>query len=303
MQQGKPVWTIIKILDWTKQYFQSKGVENPRLDAEVLLCDVLKCSRLHLYTNFEQPLEEQELDAFRNYVARRVKREPVAYILGRKGFLKSEFKVTKDTLIPRPETELLVERILSLTEFKGAQEILDLGCGSGVIIISLLQNLPEARGLAVDISAPALEVMLDNAKTLGVADRCAGLVSDLYSHVLADEKFNLIVSNPPYIPYKDLAALEPEVHQEPQNALDGGADGLDFYRKIIAGAQKHLLPEGLLAFEIGIGQGADVVQLCQDAGFKVTAICKDYSDIERMIFATKEGTKYANEIMGFNEEK
>ena len=114
MQEARPVWNIIKILDWTKQYFQTKGVENPRLDAEVLLCDVLHCTRLHLYTNFDQPLQEEELNKFREYVARRVKREPVAYILGRKGFMKETFKVTKDTLIPRPETELLVEKLLNI---------------------------------------------------------------------------------------------------------------------------------------------------------------------------------------------
>lgn len=301
MQQVKPIWTIIKIIDWTKQYFQSKGVENPRLDTEVLLCDVLHCTRLHLYTNFEQPLQEEELAKFREYVARRVKREPVAYILGTKAFLDADFKVTHDTLIPRPETELLVEKLLSLKALKGEKEILDLGCGSGIIIISLLRKLTEARGLAVDISAPALEVTLENAKNLGVGDRLAGLVSDLYSHVLVDDKFDLIVSNPPYIPIKDMETLEPEVHQEPESALVAGVDGLDFYRRIIADADKHLLPEGLLAFEVGINQGEAVAELCKEAGFTVTSVCQDYADIDRMVFATKEGTVYADDIMGFNK--
>ncbi len=301
MQQEKPIWTIIKIIDWTKQYFQSKGVENPRLDAEVLLCDVLGCSRLHLYTNFEQPLEEEELAKFRKYVARRAQKEPVAYILGRKGFLQAEFKVTKDTLIPRPETELLVEKILGLSSFQGPQEILDLGCGSGVIILSLLLAREKARGLAVDISAAALEVTLDNAKALGLEERCAGLVSDLYSHVLADDKFNLIVSNPPYIPQADLPNLAPEVQKEPQGALDGGPDGLNFYRRILAGAEKHLLSEGFVALEIGINQGEAVAEICRQNGFGVVTVLKDYADIERMVFATKEGSIYADEIMGWQK--
>jgi release factor glutamine methyltransferase len=301
MQEAKSVWTIIKILDWTKQYFQSKGVDSPRLDAEVLLCDVLHCSRLHLYTNFDQPLQEEELKKYREYVARRVKREPVAYILGQKGFMKEVFKVTKDTLIPRPETELLVEKILSLKAFQGDKEILDIGCGSGIIIISLLLGLPQARGLAIDIDPSAVAVTLDNAKALGVEERCAGLVSDLFEHVLPDDKFDLIVSNPPYIPSAVIPTLEPEVRQEPVLALDGGKDGLDFYRRILEQADNHLLPQGLLALEIGIDEGKAVAEMCKAAGFKATAVCLDYAGIERMVFATKKGTIYADEIMAFNK--
>lgn len=301
MQEAKSVWTIIKILDWTKQYFQSKGVDSPRLDAEVLLCDVLHCTRLHLYTNFDQPLQEDELKKYREYVARRVKREPVAYILGQKGFMKEVFKVTKDTLIPRPETELLVEKILNLKSFQGDKEILDIGCGSGIIIISLLLGLPQARGLAIDIDPSAVAVTLDNAKALGVEERCAGLVSDLFEHVLPDDKFDLIVSNPPYIPSAVIPTLEPEVRQEPVLALDGGKDGLDFYRRILEQADNHLLPQGLLALEIGIDEGRAVAEMCKAAGFKATAVCLDYAGIERMVFATKEGTIYADEIMAFNK--
>jgi len=302
MQEAKSVWTIIKILDWTKQYFQSKGVESPRLDAEVLLCDVLHCSRLHLYTSFDQPLQEEELKKYRAYVARRVKKEPVAYILGSKGFMNATFKVTKDTLIPRPETELLVEKLLSLKSFQeGPREILDIGCGSGIIVISLLLGLPQARGLAVDINPGAVAVTLDNARALGVGDRCAGLVSDLFEHVLPDDKFDLIVSNPPYIPQAVIPTLAPEVQQEPRAALDGGVDGLDFYRKILTGAAEHLLPEGLIALEIGIEQGKAVEAICRAAGFAVVVVCRDYAGIDRMVFATREGTQYADEIMALNK--
>lgn len=228
MQEQKTVWTILKILQWTQQYFQSKGVENPRLDAEVLLCAVLDKSRIQLYTNFDEPLEEQELKQYRGYVARRAAREPVAYILGHKGFLQYDFKVTKDTLIPRPETELLVEQLVSLNRDRGPVRILDLGCGSGAIIDSLLAELPEARGMGVDISPGAAAVTRENAQSLGVGDRLETVVSDLYEKVPREEKFQVLVSNPPYIPEGDLAGLQAEVHREPRRALDGGRDGLDF---------------------------------------------------------------------------
>lgn len=301
MTAQREVWTILKLLNWTKQYFASKGVENPRLDAEVLLCDVLDYSRIQLYTHFDEPLNPDELKKYKEYVVRRVKREPVAYILGKKGFMQYDFKVTKDTLVPRPETELLVENLIALNKDKGPREILDLGVGSGAILVSLLGNLPEARGLGVDISAGAVEVTLENAKAIGVEDRCAVLVSDLYANVPRDEKFHVIVSNPPYIPRKDLAGLAPEVHKEPVTALDGGEDGLDFYRRILQAIWDYLLPEGMAAFEIGIGEGEAVADLCRQAGLNQVKVCKDYGGIDRMVFAAKEGTVYGNEIMEIRE--
>lgn len=297
MTEQKPVWTIIKILNWTKQYFGEKGVENPRLDAEVLLCAVLDYTRLQLYTHFDQPLEEKELKEYRGYVARRAKREPVAYILGKKGFLQYEFKVTRDTLIPRPETELLVEKLVRLNKDKGPREILDIGCGSGAILVSLLVQLPEARGLGVDISPGAAAVTLENAEAIGVEERCAVLVSDLYANIPPDERFQIIVSNPPYIPKKDLPGLQAEVQQEPPGALDGGEDGLDFYRRILKDIWKFLDPQGLVAFEIGIGEGEAVAQLCRDAGFDQVQVDLDYQGIDRMVFAAKKESTYGNEIM------
>lgn len=301
MTAQREVWTILKLLNWTKQYFASKGVENPRLDAEVLLCDVLDYSRIQLYTHFDEPLNPDELKKYKEYVVRRVKREPVAYILGKKGFMQYDFKVTKDTLVPRPETELLVENLIALNKDKGPREILDLGVGSGAILVSLLGNLRSARGLGVDISPGAVEVTLENAKAVGVEDRCAVLVSDLYANVPKDEKFHIIVSNPPYIPRRDLAGLAPEVHKEPVTALDGGEDGLDFYRRILADVGDYLLPDGMVAFEIGIGEGQAVAELCRKAGLSRVKVCNDYGGIDRMVFAAKEGTVYGNEIMEIRE--
>ena len=297
MQEQKTVWTILKILQWTQQYFQSKGVENPRLDAEVLLCAVLDKSRIQLYTNFDEPLEEQELKQYRGYVARRAAREPVAYILGHKGFLQYDFKVTKDTLIPRPETELLVEQLVSLNRDRGPVRILDLGCGSGAIIDSLLAALPDARVTGVDFSPVAAAVTRENAQSLGVGDRLETVVSDLYEKVPREEKFQVLVSNPPYIPEGDLDGLQAEVHREPRRALDGGRDGLDFYRRILRDLWSYLDPEGMAAFEIGQGQGEDVARLCREAGLDCVKVRKDYGDMDRMVFAAKGGTVYGNAIL------
>lgn len=287
------VWTIMKILNWTKQYFEAKGVENPRLDAEVLLCAVLKCQRITLYVDFERPLSEEELATYREYVRRRGNFEPLAYILGERAFMRNTFKVNKATLVPRPETELLVEslvRIAPLLKREGDVKILDIGTGSGAIIVSLLDYLPNAKGVGVDISVDALIVAKENSEKIGVTGRIGFVRSDVFSKLPLEKKFDIIVSNPPYIPAGDIAGLDKDVQQEPRGALDGGADGLEFYRRITAEAMEHIAEEGVLAFEIGIGQAAAVQQLCLDAGFVKTAVRKDYAGIERMVFAVKAAT-------------
>ena len=287
------VWTIMKILNWTKQYVEAKGVENPRLDAEVLLCAVLKCQRITLYVDFERPLSEEELATYREYVRRRGNFEPLAYILGERAFMRNTFKVNKATLVPRPETELLVEslvRIAPLLKREGDVKILDIGTGSGAIIVSLLVYLPNAKGVGVDISVDALIVAKENSEKIGVTGRIGFVRSDVFSKLPLEKKFDIIVSNPPYIPAGDIAGLDKDVQQEPRGALDGGADGLDFYRRITAEAMDHMAEEGVLAFEIGIGQAAAVQQLCLDAGFVKTAVRKDYAGIERMVFAVRAVT-------------
>ena len=296
--ETKPVWTIMKILNWTKQYFTDKGVENPRLDAEVLLCAVLKCERITLYVDFERPLSDAELAQFKQYVVRRAAHEPLAYILGEKAFMRNMFKVTPDTLVPRPETELLVESIVMAAEAVGGDvKILDIGTGSGAIIVSLLDYLPQAKGVGVDISVGALTVAKENAVAIGVAERAGFLRSDVYSVLPLDKKFDIIVSNPPYIPAADIAGLAKDVQNEPIGALDGGEDGLDFYRRITKEAPLHMVEDGLLAFEIGIYQGEAVAEMCKAAGFGAVAIRKDYAGIERMVFAAKEGGKYADLLL------
>lgn len=294
----KPVWTIIKILNWTKQYFADKGVENPRLDAEILLCAVLKCERINLYMDFERPLNEQELADYKKLVIRRAQNEPLAYILGEKAFMRNVFKVNKYTLVPRPETELLVESLIRASELvNDSPKILDIGTGSGAIIVSLLDYLPQAVGAAVDISAGALSIAKENAVNIGVDKRVAFIQSDLFTAIPDNKKFDIIVSNPPYIPAQDIKGLAKDVQNEPLNALDGGADGLDFYRRITKEAVHYLTEDGLLAFEIGIGQSEAVTALCRAAGLNCVAVRKDYAGIDRMVFAAKEGGRYADILL------
>ena len=305
---SRSVWTIKETLNWTKQYFEKKGVENPRLDAEVLLCAVLKCQRVKLYLDFDYPLTQEELDKMHAFVERRANFEPLAYIVGERAFMRNSFKVTPATLVPRPETELLVESLVKAAPYlraEGDVKILDIGTGSGAIIVSLLDYLPKAVGVGVDISNEALAVAKENAEKIGVKERVALRQSDIFSRVPLEKKFDIIVSNPPYIPAADIAALDKDVQKEPRGALDGGADGLDFYRRICAEAAEHLAADGLLAFEIGINQSAAVCELCLAHGFKKAVVRKDYAGIDRMVFALKEKEgedKYADLLLEITKE-
>lgn len=276
-------WTIGSILAWTKQYFEGKGVDNPRLDAEVLLSSILGKDRLYLYVNFEQPLEQEELTAFRAFVKRRALRLPVAYITGCKEFMGLKFAVSPAVLIPRPDTEILVETALGRLAGQAGPQVLDIGTGSGAIIISVLNRLPAATGTAVDVSAEALAMAGKNAVSLGVAARLSLEKGDLFSPV-AGQEFDAILSNPPYIETKDLEGLSPEVCHEPRLALDGGADGLECYRRLLGKAAQFLKPAGFLALEIGVGQAAAIAKLADaESGLKTVEVIKDYGGIERVL--------------------
>lgn len=276
-------WTIGTILAWTRQYFGDKGIDNARLDAEVLLSTILGKDRLYLYVNFDQPLLPEELAEFRAAVIKRAKRIPVAYITGIKEFMGLGFHVNPDVLIPRPDTEILVETMQAELKDRENPLVLDIGAGSGAVIVSLLHGLPRACGVAVDVSPAAVSTTILNAKRLGVAERLTAVQGDIFSAVKA-KKFAAIVSNPPYIASADIESLAPEVKTEPRLALDGGVDGLDFYRKIVAAAADYLLTDGLLAFEVGMGQALAVADLCDsNSGLKLRKIVKDYSGIERVV--------------------
>lgn len=318
------IWTIGRILKWTEQYFKDKGIESPRLDAEVLLAHVLEKQRIYLYVHFDEPLQPGELAAYREMVKQRVLRVPVAQILGEKEFMGLTFKVTADTLVPRPDTEILVQAAVErLKAMKGeakapedealadgeeassaanrdeaavdvSQEplrIADIGTGSGAICLSVLRYLAGAVADTVDISPAARAVAEENAASLGLADRVTFHTGDLLQP-LVGMTFAAILSNPPYIPEADIAGLAPEVRlKEPHTALSGGQDGLDFYRRLAKEAPAMLVPGGFMAFEVGIHQAEPVAALAKaNPLIARTEILPDYAGIDRVVVAwrTKE---------------
>lgn len=280
--------TVLELLRITTAYLQDRGIDTPRLDAEVLLADVLALDRVGLYVNYDRPLQHDEVDRYRQAVMRRAKREPVAYITEQKEFMGRAFKVSPAVLIPRSETELLVETVLqelATREQTAAPRLVDIGTGSGAIAISLALALPTAHITAVDISAEAIAVAQENARTHAVGERIDLVCGDLFANVPQGERYTCVVSNPPYIPAGELAGLAPEVRREPAAALVAGSDGLQVIRRLVADAPAWLEPDGLLALEIGAGQGAAVQALATAAGFAATKVISDYAGHDRVVIA------------------
>lgn len=252
------VWTIKSILSWADTYFSQRSIDSPRLTAEILLAQALGLRRLDLYLQHDRPLEKQELSDFKALIRRRTAREPVAYITGRKGFYKEQFKVAPGVLIPRPDTETLVETAVDiLSEIKqcGRQaRVMELGVGSGAVIISIANACPGHIYLGSELSSVALDIACANSKAF--ARTPVSLFRGNWLAAVAPQPlFDLILSNPPYIPSADIEFLEPEVRdREPRIALDGGGDGLDAVRMILAQAGDRLLPSGRLILEIGFDQ-------------------------------------------------
>jgi release factor glutamine methyltransferase len=285
--------TVRRVLMDGTQFLRDAGIESARLDAEVLLGHALDKERADIYLGMESTLNDSDEKIFRESLTRRAKREPVAYITGHKEFWSLDFVVTPDVLIPRPETELVVELTLEvaiMATTKAPLKILDIGTGSGVIAIALAKELPAAEIWAVDVSAAALNIAEVNARRHGVAERVKFLDGDLFDPITElGHRFDVIVSNPPYILSKEIANLGREVRDwEPKMALDGGPDGLDCYRQIIGGAHTYLAPEGRVLLEIGEDQGTAVAGLFVPAGrFGAATIFQDYAGKDRVIGASK----------------
>lgn len=280
--EQQEIWTILKILSWTKEYLLSKGVTNARLESEWLLCSVLGLDRVGLYLQYDKPLNDRELAAFRAIITRRGRREPLQHILGSQDFCGLDFEVTPDVLVPRYDTELLVaEAVLRCSE---ARTALDVGTGSGCVAVSLQKQLKNTVVTAIDISEAALIVARRNAEKNDAPVEY--LLGSLFAPV-AGRCFDLIVSNPPYIPSADIDSLEPEVREyDPRTALDGGVDGLAIYRALVPASVAHLSPAGWLFVEVGIGQSGDVVCLFQETGsFREPVVARDIAGIERVIGA------------------
>jgi release factor glutamine methyltransferase len=273
-------WTVLKILTWTRDYLSGKGVENARLESEWLLSAALGLDRVGLYVNFDRPLNDGELASFRGMVVRRARREPLQHILGTQEFMGLDFEVTAAALIPRHDTEALVEE--AVTRGKGAVNILDIGVGSGCIVVALAKMLPCARISGVEQCQAALVLAERNAAKHNV---CIDLHEGSLFDPFEGKRFDMIVSNPPYIPTGDIDSLQPEVRDfEPRGALDGGVDGLDFYRVIVPVAPAHLNPGGWLLLEVGIGQAERVLGLFTACGcFSELFSAKDPAGIERVV--------------------
>ncbi len=276
----------MELIHCTADFLAQKQIASPRLDAELLLAYLLGVERIQLYMQFDRPLSSQELSQYRQLVRRRAACEPIAYITGEKEFWSLKFKVTPQVLIPRPETEILLETALGLCHNLSQPLILDLGTGSGNLAISLAKELEQAHLAASDLSAEALDIARENAQTHGVAEGINWYCGDLFS-CLGDIKgqVDLLVSNPPYIAEDELAQLQPEVRDfEPRQALAAGSDGLDVFRKIAAQAGDWLKTGGFLCLEIGAGQADAVGKLLQASGdFTRIEVIKDYAGLDRVV--------------------
>ena len=281
-------WRVIDLIQWTTEYFERHDIPTPRLDAELLLGHLLQKSRLQLYLHFETPVFQEQLSAFRELVKKRVEHTPVSYLTNHREFMSLNFYVDRRVLIPRPETEILVETVLQGQ--KGTCRLIDIGAGSGAIAISLAVNRPDWEILATDLSPEALEVTQQNAALHHCEERLTFLQGDLFEPVqeLENRRFDWIVSNPPYVSTEDFPTLSPDVREhEPEMALIAGCDGLNIIRRLVADAPRFLNPHGKLIMEIGYNQSDDVQKLIQShPAYNECQVIKDYSGIERVIIAS-----------------
>ena len=280
--------TVLEIIKKTTDFFAAKGIESARLNAELLIGHALGLKRMQLYLQFERPLSEAELEKIRPLVRRRGQREPLQYILGEIEFHGLKVKVDRRALIPRPETELLVE-LAAAGCARPPAHALDLGTGSGAIALALAKIFPEAVVTAVDVSDDALALARENAAATGLAERVTLVRSNWFGQLAAAARFELIVANPPYLSAEETAQASPEVREhEPVAALTAAEDGLADLRAIVAGAPRHLAPGGLLALETGIAQHADLLPLARAAGFTRVESRPDLTGRDRFVLAWRE---------------
>jgi release factor glutamine methyltransferase len=285
--------TVLEAIQRSTEFLARKGVDSPRLQTELLLAHLLQRPRMQLYLNFQQALTEPEVDGLRELVRRRGQREPLQHIVGSMSFCGLEIAVNRHVLIPRPETELLAERgwtfLNQLASANHELTVLDFGTGSGCLGIALAHHCREARVFAIDLSPTALTLARENAARHGLAERIQFLAGDGFAAVPAGTQFDLIVSNPPYIPSADIATLQPEVRDyDPGSALDGGPEGLDYYRRLAVEAAPFLKADGRLMLEIGDGQAGSVGQLLQQQKWIVEAIQEDYNHTPRVVIARRD---------------
>lgn len=278
--------TVLEAINLSSGYLKKKGIESPRFNAEMLLAHTLNLKRLSLYLSFDKPLSEDEISRYREFIKRRASFEPLQYILGSVEFFGLRFKINPSALIPRPETEILVETIIELNRGRPA-EILDIGTGSGNIAVSLAKNLPQSNVSGIDISQPALDLAEENRKINSV-ENVKFMYTDILNRdlkALNENHFDIIVSNPPYISTKEFPLLAPELKvYEPKNALTDFSDGLKFFREISAKAGRLLKPGGMIFFEMGKGGYKEIKNILAKNGFTKIEIKNDLQNIERVIY-------------------
>lgn len=287
------IWTIQKLLNWTTEYLTNKGIDSPRLSAELLISHVTGLKRIELYTQFDKQVPQQQLDQLHDLVKRAGLYEPVAYLTGKTEFYSLEFDITSNCMIPRPETELLVQRAIEFLRTRfGIQHVCDLCTGSGCIAVAIAKNFPDARVIATDIYAAALEVAARNVEKRQLTEHIQLLCGDLFDPVIQQldvSQFDLIVCNPPYVSIAEYEKLDKNVKDyEPESALLAGADGLDVYRRLINKVDEFLKSGAALMLEIGYAQGHAVRELLEQTGaFTEIKIEKDFNDNDRIVTALK----------------
>lgn len=286
---GNTIWTISSLIQWTTNYFKNHNIEEPRLDAELLLSHVLHKPRIYLYTDFELIVNPDELALFKEYIKKRIAGFSTAAITGEKDFMGMTFSVNEHVLIPRPDSEAWMERVIQYHQNDAEIRVADLGTGSGCLLLSFLYYCKGATGIGIDISNEALEIAKKNSEKFKLEDRVEWRKADYLTGLGEDELFDGILSNPPYIPTKDINVLADEVKNEPILALDGGEDGLNFYRILAKDVSKFIKSGGFLALECGIHQSQEIVNLLKESDhFDSIEIIKDYGGIERAIYCRRK---------------
>ena len=282
--------TVLESLELSSNFLEKKGIESARMNAELLLAHILECKRLDLYLRFNQPLNTKETSTYRDFITRRGNYEPYQYIVGDVDFYGLKFFVDKNVLIPRQETEILIETILEKYPKDEELKILDIGTGSGNIPISLAVNLPESKVISIDISAEAIKVAEQNREFHDLKSRVGFIKSDILTDNLEkyNSTFDIIVSNPPYVNKDEYETLQKEITEfEPDIAVTDFDDGFKFYKEISRKCIKLLKENGMLFLEVGLGQAEDVKNMMIKSGFKNVEIQKDLSEIERVVFGVK----------------
>jgi release factor glutamine methyltransferase len=283
-------WTVSSVLNWTTNYFEQSNIESARLEAEILLANVLNCKRLDLNIKNDSVIGKEALETFKGFIKVRKSRKPLSYILGGQEFMGLEFKVNENTLIPRPETEILVEEVLELIKDIKDPVVFDVCTGSGNIAVSIAKLSKAKTVYALDVSNEALAVCWENIASNSLAGKMVMRQGDMFDAVKNESlegKVDIIVSNPPYIAEVEFSSLAPEIAFEPRLALYGGKDGLDFYKRLAKESKNFLKPGGFVAVELNSNKSKETADIFKNEGYKVIKIKKDYGGLDRVLISQK----------------